>query len=121
MHPTFVATVSALVYSLVEEYCGSADGRDAARTNQAVRFVLEQHGRMPDYLRLPLLLFTVAFDLWSIPRHAKRFHRLAPELRRQQVISWKRSRLGVRRDLVRFYETLTVYGWYAWSCESEGV
>jgi hypothetical protein len=121
MHATFSATVSALVYSLIDEHCPAAGPIDRALNNRVVQFILDQHGRMPDYLRLPLVLLTVVFDLSSIPRHFRRFHRLSPELRRQQIRTWKQSRLSVRRDLMRFYDTLAVFGWYAQVEENKGV
>jgi hypothetical protein len=120
MYSTFSATVSALVYSLIDEHCLAGEA-DRALNNRVVQFILEQHGRMPDYLRLPLTLLTVVFDLWPIPRHFRRFHRLSPESRRRQIGSWKRSRLGVRRDLMRFYDNLAVFGWYAQVEENKGV
>jgi hypothetical protein len=117
----FHATVSALVYSLIEERCRDAAVKDPAENNRVVRFILDQHRRMPDYLRLPLKLLTVAFDLWSVPRHLQRFHGLPHDLRWRQVQSWKRSRFGVRRDLIRFYESLAVFGWYAQTHEGTDV
>ena len=33
--------------------------------------------------------------------------------RRRQLLAWKGSALGFRRDLVRFYESLAVFAWYA--------
>ena len=67
MYSTFSATVSALVYSAIDEHCRIAGETDRALNNRVVDFILGQHRRMPDYLRLPLTLLTVAFDLWSVP------------------------------------------------------
>jgi hypothetical protein len=121
MYSTFSATVSALVYSAIDEHCPTADDTDRALNNRVVDFILAQQRRMPDYLRLPLTLLTVAFDFWSIPRYFRRFHRLPPESRRRQILAWKQSRLGVRRDLMRFYDNLAVFGWYAQVDENKGV
>jgi hypothetical protein len=104
----FEDTVSALTYSLIREHDGPAY---SPLHNQVVRFVLEQHGRAPDYLRVPLLLFTCVFDLAAVIGTGHPFHRLTPERRGRLLAAWRSARLGVCRDLVRFYETLAVFGW----------
>ncbi len=124
----FRLAVSALVESILHERCcqngavtceGGPQATDPAEAvRQVVEFVLKQHARMPDYLRLPLTVLTVVFDAWSIPFSGRLFHRLPRERRWRQVSAWRRSRLGFRRDLVRFYETLAVFGWYAAAYES---
>ena len=104
----FEATVSALTSSLILEHGGV---EDAPLHDRVARFALEQHGRAPDYLRLPLLLLTCAFDWISIVTAGAPFHRLGPDRRRRQLLAWRTARLGVCRDLVRFWETLVVFGW----------
>ena len=47
----FEDTVSALTYSLIREHRGP---EFSPLHNEVVRFVLEQHARVPDYLRVPL-------------------------------------------------------------------
>ncbi len=108
---SFPWTVSALAYSIIRERC-AATGQGFPH-NRVVRFVLDQQRRMPDYLRTPLALLTLAFDAWPLPVTGRPFHRLPHERRWRQVLAWKRSRLGVRRDLVRFYEGLVLFGWHA--------
>jgi hypothetical protein len=104
----FEDTVSALTYSLIREHGGPPY---SPLHNQVVRFVLEQHGRVPDHLRVPLLAFTCVFDVAALVGTGQPFHRLTPERRRRQLRAWRTARLGVCRDLVRFYETLVVFGW----------
>ena len=110
----FEDTVSALTYSLIREHGGPPH---SSLHNQVVRFVLEQHGRAPDYLRVPLLVFTCVFDVASLARAGEPFHRLTPERRGRQLLAWRTARLGVCRDLVRFYETLVVFGWTSLALE----
>jgi hypothetical protein len=109
----FPDTVSALTYSIIRERCADPPADAGFPHNRVTRFVLEQHARMPDYLRLPLALLTLAFDAWAIPFTGSPFHRLPHERRWRQVLAWKRSSLGVRRDLIRFYESLVIFGWHA--------
>jgi hypothetical protein len=110
---SFAKTVSALTYSIIHERCARAGRGTVFPHNRVVSFVLQQHGGMPDYLRLPLAALTVAFDLWAVPFTGRRFHRLPHEHRWRQVRAWKGSALGFRRDLVQFYESLVIFGCYA--------
>jgi hypothetical protein len=110
----FEATVSALTYSLILEHGGPDH---SPLHNRVVRFVLEQYGRMPDYLRFPLLVVTCGFDWVSVLTAGAPFHRLAPDRRRRLLCTWRTARLGVCRDLVRFWETLVVFGWTSFMSE----
>ena len=109
----FASTVSALVYSLVHERCPGTAPNGWFLENDVVRFVVAQHGRTPDFLRLLLRVVTLVFDAWPLLTTGRPFHRLAPEVRRRQIESWRTSRLGPLRDFIRYYEGLAVFGWYA--------
>jgi hypothetical protein len=109
MLPSSVLTVSALADSIIRAQCGPGTAEPAA----VVRFVQDQRARMPDYIRLPLAVLTLAFDAWAIPFTGKTFHRLPHERRWRQIQAWRHSSLSVRRDLIRFYESLIVFGWHA--------
>jgi hypothetical protein len=104
----FEDTVSALTYSLIREHGGPSF---SPLHNRVVRFVVEQHVRTPDYLRLVLLLATCAFDLCAVVFAGRPFRRLPPERRRRPLVAFAGARIGAFRDLVRFYETLVVFGW----------
>lgn len=111
MGSPFRSIVSTLCYSLIEERCPISRETDASDEFVA-RFVLEQFGRMPDHLRLPLQLLTLMFGFSAILRWAAPFHRLQLARRRRWIQSWHQSRLRIFRDLIRFYESLVVYCWY---------
>ncbi|MGI9290079.1 MAG: hypothetical protein ACR2QG_02240 [Gammaproteobacteria bacterium] len=68
--------------------------------------IVGQHGRMPDYLRLPLLIATYVFDFAGLFSGGKRFRHKDSESRQMQLETWKRSRVGSCRNFVRFYESL---------------
>jgi len=104
----FGDVVSALTYSLIRAHGGPAH---SPVHNLVVRFVVEECARAPDYLRPPLRLATFLFDLSALPLAGHRFHRLGPERRERHLAAWARVPLGACRDLVRFYETLVVFGW----------
>jgi hypothetical protein len=110
----FEATVSAVVYAVIAERFGARGwDDDDFPNNRVVAFVLGQHARAAAYLRWPLAAVTVAFDWSTLPTHGRRFHRMGSEARARVLGAWRRSRLSVCRDFVRFYESLTVYSWFA--------
>ncbi len=109
----FKSTVSALCYSYIYQHYDERQFLLKFPPKQVVEFVMTQRKNMPDYLKLPILILTAIFDLWSIVRRGKRFHHLPPTLRLQQISAWKMSPLKVCRDLMRFYESLTVFSYYS--------
>jgi hypothetical protein len=110
---SFERVVCVLIESIVRERCADSRSR-AHETELAVaRFLLEVCGRMPDHARLVLRLLMLVFDAWAIPFTGRPFHKLPHEKRWQQVETWRRSAVAVRRDLIKFYETLAVFGWYS--------
>jgi hypothetical protein len=111
--PSFEATVAALVESIIRERCSATYPGGPSAHEPVVRFLLATHAQMPDYLRLPFRILTLTFDLWPLPRAGATFHRLPHPARWRQVRAWQGSALGFRRDLIRFYETLAIFGWYA--------
>lgn len=108
----FQHTVSALVYSLVSDRCTDQSHPELFLNNKVVRFVIDQHARTPDYMRLPLRLITLIFDAWPLPTCGRPFHQLPAENRIRQIERWRASRIGAKRDFVRYYEGLAVFGWY---------
>ena len=109
----FESTVSALCYSFICQRYHERQFLLSYPHKQVVKFVMAQRKNMPDYLKLPLLILTAIFDLWSIVRRGKRFHHLSSTLRLQQIAAWKMSPLKVCQDLMRFYESLSVFSYYA--------
>lgn len=104
--------VSALVYTLVRQAVPEEARRERFLENEVVHFVLAQMGRMPDHLRLGIVALTWLFDQSARLTTLRAFHALSPEVRSLRVAAWRRSPLGPLRQLIRFYESLAVYGWY---------
>src|SRR5262245_13524487 len=109
----FENAVSALCYSFIAAHFGARGGEPGPRWNRTVRFVLDQHGRMPDYLRLPLKVLTLLFVCWSNLPRLTSYRSLDPDGRWRRVERMRRSRIGPFRDLIRFYEGLTIFGFHA--------
>jgi hypothetical protein len=78
-----------------------------------VRFALARQRRLPDLLRLPSRALTLAFDAAPLLRAGRPFHRLSHAARWAQVERWRRARSGVRRDLVRYWESLVLLAWFS--------
>jgi choline dehydrogenase-like flavoprotein len=101
----FDDTASALVWSLAETQADPAHPALRAPYNDLTRFVLGQHARMADYLRLPLAALALGFDL-SGCAHGRPFHAQMPADRLRQIAAWRDSGAAFRRDLIKYFESL---------------
>jgi hypothetical protein len=61
---------------------------------------------MPDYLRLPMWIATLLFDVLGLFSGGRRFHAKDAAGRVAQLNSWKHSSVGACRNFIRFYESL---------------
>ena len=75
-------------------------------------YVLAEHGRLPDHLRLPMHVLTLLFDALPLPFAGAAFHALPPERRAPWIDRWRTAPLGVCRDFIRFHESLAVFAGY---------
>lgn len=101
-HERIVATlVEAL---LIEKRWGYRD--------DVTDFILRQQRRMPDYLRLPMRVLTKAFHLTAFLRFGKTFAQLPLEQRVAAICLARSSRVRPLQDMIRFYESLTIFGFY---------
>ncbi len=107
------SVVSALVESIIRERCIGTEAGEIHSHDSIVRFLLRQLARMPDYLRFPLKCLTLLFNVWSLPFTGRTFHCLPYDRQLRQIRDWRDSSFGFRRDLIKFYETFTVFGWYS--------
>ena len=111
----FSATISALCYSILDELEAPSGPIDYTRRNQVVRFALEQHARMPDFLRAPVMTVTLLFSLHGFLKTGVPYHRHSPASRRVHLLSWKVSRLGFKRDFVVLFESLSKFAWFSYA------
>lgn len=107
---SFARTVAALAESVGREL-GRSPCPSAAR--DGARFALAQHARMPAHLRIPVRLATLAFDWSGAMREGRPFHADDPGGRAARVARWRGARTPACRDLMRFWESLLVYAWFA--------
>jgi len=99
--------LSALAYTFGSQQ-GSPPG---APYNDIARFLCEQHRNLPDYLRVPMAMASLSFDVLSARPHF--FHAASPKLRAHAVHAWKNGRMGFQRDLVRYYESLATFAFHS--------
>jgi hypothetical protein len=121
MRLSFERTIFALAEAIVRDRCRFEDAVDQHSCATVAGFLLDQHRRMPDYLRMPFRCLTLLFDAWALPFTGRPFHRSSLVQRSRQIRAWRGSALGVRRDLVRFYESLAIFAWYSERSASDGV
>src|SRR5215469_12551210 len=106
-HPThgwFHKTVSALADSVARSH--EKEPEAGPRNDDLIQFIIEQHARMPDYLRTPMMLAALGFDLAGMAKHGKTFHKQSAAERERQLARWRTSNVGFKRDLVRYFESL---------------
>lgn len=108
----FDKTVAALVDAIA-----AGHDRDPRRPRprpcrSAADFVGGQVAHMSAPLRPPLRIATCGLSLLALLATGAPLHRLPVDRRRRLVDHWRRSRLGPIRDVVRFYESLTLLAVY---------
>ncbi|MDR1910881.1 MAG: hypothetical protein LBQ52_00850 [Helicobacteraceae bacterium] len=99
-------TASAISYSLFDElsngnYCDS-------QKIACGRFVSEQIGAMPDYLRFAFCLLSFAISIFSILTSGCRLHRLSPENRARVIALWLKIPF-VAPEFILAFKTLTAF------------
>lgn len=111
MNP-FTKTVSALVHTIAAEQDRSPSIRHAGPYVGVVDFVTAQVSRMSAPLRFPMRLATCGLSVLALMTTGRLFYRLPESQRRRLVDRWRTSRIGPIRDVVRFYDSLTVVALY---------
>jgi hypothetical protein len=104
----FDEALQAIVKTLLREHEGD-DGEASAP--RVAEFVRGQHARMPDYLRTPLRLLTLTLDAWPwLLGYGRPLRRLSPGEASRVLATWRTGSPAFRRDLVNFYEALSIFG-----------
>jgi len=79
----------------------------ALNTDDIAAGVSAQQKLLPDYLPLPITILTCLFEIAGL-RYGGRFSKRSKESQQRQMLAWKQSRIGLCRNFVRFYESLTL-------------
>ncbi|HVU38617.1 MAG TPA: GMC family oxidoreductase [Opitutales bacterium] len=107
LQPHLHDTACALAYSLAANLAEPGRPELAPPYNDLADFILREEARMPDYLRGPVKLATLGFDLAGWLTLGTAFHRAAPAQRAKLIRAWKNAATSAQRDFVRFHESLT--------------
>jgi hypothetical protein len=105
----FDKTAAALVDTIAAGGVGDPRVRPPASGHAAAGFVLGQLAHVSSPLRWPLRAATCGLSLIALLATGAPFHRLPLARRRRLVDGWRRSALGPLRDVVRLYDSLTVF------------
>ena len=105
-------TVSALVHTIAAAHDRHPTVRRAGPYLAVTAFVSGQVANMTAPLRLPMQVATCGLSVLALLTTGRLFHRLTPERRRLLVDRWRTSALGPIRDVIRFYDSLTVLALY---------
>jgi hypothetical protein len=106
-------TISTLCCDIAVIHDNSDPACVAASYDDVTEFVFEQLRKMPAFLSQPILLATAVFGVSGLLLEGSLFHNRKHEQRRLQVQSWRSSRFGPSRDLIKFYTSLVVLVLYS--------
>jgi choline dehydrogenase-like flavoprotein len=112
-HSWFHDVVSSLAYSLSEPHATKEFPSLDAPYNDVTNFLLSQHSRIASQLRGPLQMASLAFDIEGLLRTGRKFHHQRNFTRGKQIAAWKTSKLGFKRDLIRYFESLAMLSLYS--------
>jgi hypothetical protein len=110
---TFEDTVSAICYSICQEWNDGRDERLAPPYNDVARFLLIQHSQMTDFLRSPMIIATLIFNFAGFLYDKRTFNRSINATRTIQVASWEKSPIVFCRDFIKFYKSLSALPFYS--------
>jgi hypothetical protein len=109
--PSFQRCVGAIADTIARQEAPSASSAGASAI--VASFLLVAHSKMPDYLRFGFFFLVLALECWSYPLRGKPFHQLDLADRTRQLGRWQKSRLGFKRSLVAFCQTLVTFGLFS--------
>jgi hypothetical protein len=106
-------TISSLCRDIAVIHDHSEPACVTASYDDVTEFVFEQLRKMPAFLSWPIVLATAVFCMSRLLLEGSLFHNRQKEQRRWQVESWRNSRFGPCRDLIKFYTSLVVLALYS--------
>lgn len=106
-------TISALVHAVASGHDSSPAVRHGRPYHPVAEFAVGQVAHMTAPLRLPMRVATMGLSMLALVSTGSWLHRLPVERRRRLVDRWRNSRVGAIRDVIRFYESLTVLSLYS--------
>ena len=86
---------------------------DASSVDRTADMLLYRISVMPPYLSWPMIILTVLFDAAGILRTGHRFRSQSFDQQTACIQALKRSRLGLAKDFVLFYEKMGTFIYFA--------
>lgn len=105
-------TISALVHAVAVQHDTSPLVAHGESYGPIADFAVGQVAHMTSPLRLPMRLATMGLSVLALVSAGAWLHRLPVERRRRLIGRWRSSRIGAIRDVIRFYDSLTVLSLY---------
>lgn len=102
------ATVSGLVHAIAAEHATRSVVARGVSYNRVAEFAVGQVAHMTAPLRLPMRIATMGLSALALVSEGAWLHRLPVERRRRLVDRWRTSRIAAIRDVIRFFDSLTV-------------
>jgi len=87
--------------------------RNPSSVDQTTDMLLYRISVMPAYLSWPMIILTVLFDAAGIFRTGRRFRSQSFDQQIVSVGALKKSRLGLAKDFVMFYEKMGTFIYFA--------
>ena len=102
-----------LAYAMADAVIADIEGTAASeRAASAAEFILAVHQSMQPLYHFGLRVVAFVFDALVFFRCGLGFRRLVPAARMGVIDQWLKSRIGVKRDFVKFFLNLTLVSYY---------
>ena len=109
MSTVIYPVISSLTYSMISTFHGKSEISDPLILNLTANILYRKVFLMPTFLKVPVLILTVVFDLYGLVTTGVKFHKQSPWRRQNQISQWKNSKLEVFPNFIQFYQTLAVF------------
>ncbi len=84
-------------------------GQDQHVLNKTAVIIVQRIRQMPKFLSWAMVFLTMVFEWSGFILSGKRFSSKTLSEQNEQIERWRDSRLSVCRDVVQFYEKMTVF------------
>ncbi|MBL8012246.1 MAG: hypothetical protein JNN05_00215 [Candidatus Omnitrophica bacterium] len=117
LRPVSVGLVRAVLLSTMgEDYPLNQES-----FRMTARYTILKMLGMPAFLRLPMIILTMAFDVCGLLFGGKMFRYLSYEKQRQQFLVWQKSSIGPCRDLIMFYQKMGIFIYFSFAEQAGAV
>jgi hypothetical protein len=105
--------VASLVTCIISEGLGQEEQGDSASLEETAEILCAKIVLMPRYLGIPMLVLTLIFDWYGLLLSGKPFHKHAHPKRIPLIMQWKKSKIGICCDFIKFFERLSFFIYFS--------